>query len=137
MQLRFPGTPDGFEQGFVRLCRALDDEHLKLAARTRYNIELVFEEIVGNIVRYGAPRGGELHIDVSMEIGGNRIKIAFEDDGIPFDPCGLGDAPALKTLSDAPDGGFGLKLVRHAANSMQYERTARQRNRLVVTLEHC
>jgi hypothetical protein len=38
-------------------------------------------------------------------------------------------------VSEAPDGGFGLKLVRHAAGSMQYQRTDKQRNRLLVTLE--
>ena len=130
-----PGTPDGFEQGFARLCGALDDLQPKLPARARFNIELVFEEIIGNIVRYGAPQGGELHIEVCVEIGGERITIAIDDDGIPFDPCGLGDAAPLETLAEAPDGGFGLKLVRHAAGSMQYERTDTQCNRLLVTLE--
>ncbi len=95
----------------------------QLLPRARFNIELVFEEIIGNIVRYGAPQGRELHIEVCVEIGGERITIVFEDDGIPFDPCGLDDAAPLKTLAEAPDGGFGLKLVRHAAKSMRYERT--------------
>jgi anti-sigma regulatory factor (Ser/Thr protein kinase) len=106
----------------------------KLGVRTRYHLELVFEEIVGNIVRYGAPRGGELYIDVSIKIGADGIAIAVEDDGIPFDPCGRSNEALPATLAEAPDGGFGLRIVRHIASTMQYERTANQRNRLVVTL---
>jgi serine/threonine-protein kinase RsbW len=135
IRLRFPGTLRGFEQGFEQLRGALDGEASKLGARRRYHLELVFEEIVGNIVRYGAPQGGELRVDVSIEIGADDIVIAVEDDGIPFDPCdrsGLTAPPA--SLAEAPDGGFGLRIVRHVASTMQYERTANQRNRLVVTL---
>jgi anti-sigma regulatory factor (Ser/Thr protein kinase) len=43
--------------------------------------------------------------------------------------------PALPTtIAEAPDGGFGLMIVRRTASAMRYERTANQRNRLVVTL---
>jgi serine/threonine-protein kinase RsbW len=122
------------EQGFARLRDALDHAATKPDARTRYNIELVFEEIVGNIVRYAAPQGGELHVEVSIAIGAGEIAISVEDDGIAFDPCGRTDDVVLTTLAEAPDGGFGLGLVRHAASSMRYERTANQCNRLTVTL---
>jgi serine/threonine-protein kinase RsbW len=130
----FSGTPRGFEQGFAHLLGALDGAAVKADVRTRYNIELVFEEIVGNIVRYGAPQGGELRVDVSIEIGAAGVVITIDDDGMAFDPCSHGDAVVLTTLADAPDGGFGLALVRHAVSSMRYERTANQRNRLKVTL---
>jgi anti-sigma regulatory factor (Ser/Thr protein kinase) len=94
----------------------------------------VFEEIVGNIMRYGAPQGGELCVDVSVRIAADGMVIAVEDDGIPFDPCGRAQSAAPATLAAAPDGGFGLRIVRHIASTMQYERTADQRNRLIVTL---
>jgi anti-sigma regulatory factor (Ser/Thr protein kinase) len=134
IRLRFSGTLRGFERGFEQLRGALDGEAQKLGARARYHLELVFEEIVGNIVRYGAPQGGELRVEVSIEIGVDYIEIAVEDDGIPFDPCGCTDLGAPTSLAGAPDGGFGLRIVRHVASTMQYERSANQRNRLVVTL---
>ena len=40
----------------LQLRGALDAEQIKLDVRARYQVELVFEEIVGNIVRYGAPQ---------------------------------------------------------------------------------
>ena len=85
-------------------------------------------------MRYGAPLGGELRVDVSIEIGADGIVIKIEDDGLAFDPCSRRDAVVLTTLAEAPVGGFGLALVRHAVSSMRYERTANQRNRLIVTL---
>jgi serine/threonine-protein kinase RsbW len=133
IRLRFSGTPRGFEQSFLRLRGALDGAPLKLDVRTRYNIELVFEEIVGNMVRYAAPQSGELSVAVSVDISVDRIVMTFEDDGIPFDPCRRSDAVVPRTLVEATDGGFGLKIVRRFASSMRYERAANQ-NRLVVTL---
>lgn len=127
------GTLRGFEQAFLELRGALDGADLRPEGRTRYHVELVFEEIVGNIVRYGAPQGGELRIEVSVDIRGDRITMTFNDDGIPFDPRGIGAAAAPKSLAEAPDGGFGLTIVRRVASSMRYERAADQ-NRLLVTL---
>jgi serine/threonine-protein kinase RsbW len=94
---------------------------------------LVFEEIVGNIVRYGARQDGELRVELSVEISAGRVLMRFEDDGVPFDPCGRSAAPVPRTLAEAPDGGFGLTIVRSVASSMRYERAADQ-NRLLVTL---
>ena len=49
----FPGTLAAFEAAFAQLRRALDEEPLD--AEARFNVELVFEEIVANIVRYAMP----------------------------------------------------------------------------------
>ena len=133
IRLRFSGTSRSFEQSFLDLRAALDDAPLQLDARTRYTLELVFEEIVGNMVRYAAPQGGELSVAVAVDISRDRIVMAFEDDGIPFDPCSRSGAALPRTLAEAPDGGFGLTIVRRFADSMRYERAANQ-NRLVVTL---
>jgi anti-sigma regulatory factor (Ser/Thr protein kinase) len=115
------------------LRRALDAEELTQSARARYNIELIFEEIVGNILRYGAPHGRELHVSAQVHRDGEKIIMTVEDDGIPFDPCSGTDSAQPKTTHDR-DGGFGLVIVRRAANSMHYQRTDQERNRLTVTL---
>jgi serine/threonine-protein kinase RsbW len=132
IRLSFPATLPGFEQAFRGLRGALDGGSLDQAAR--YNAELVFEEIVANIVRHGASGGEPPGIEMSLEVGCESIVMTFDDDGVPFDPCGRPDPKLPNSLADAPDGGLGLMLVRRAASSMQYERTPGQRNRLVVTL---
>jgi two-component sensor histidine kinase len=100
--LHFSGTPQGFGHGFISLRAALDGEEPRLNSRTSYHIELVFEEIVGNMVRYGAPQGGELCVQVSVEMSADRILLTFEDDGIPFDPCSRSDAAPLRTQQMHP-----------------------------------
>ncbi len=85
------------------------------------------------MVRYAAPQGGELSVAVSVDIGGDRIVMAFEDDGIPFDPCTRSDVVVPRSVAQDTNGGFGLTIVRRFASSMRYARAANQ-NRLVVTL---
>jgi anti-sigma regulatory factor (Ser/Thr protein kinase) len=135
IRLRFVGTLAGFEQAFNELREALDADNLTSSARARYNIELIFEEIVGNILRYGAPQGRTLHVAAQVHRDSERILVTIEDDGIPFDPCSSGaNAGAPRTLAEAPDGGFGLMIVRQACSGMHYERTEDQRNRLTLSL---
>jgi anti-sigma regulatory factor (Ser/Thr protein kinase) len=100
----------------------------------RYNIELVFEEIVGNILRYGSLGDAELHVEVAIESDRDGIALTFSDDGTPFDPCMYGETSTPAMRSVETEGGFGLRLVRHAARAMIYERSADDRNRLVVML---
>jgi serine/threonine-protein kinase RsbW len=130
VEIRFPGSHEGFARGFRRLRHALDREALN--ASTRYNAELVFEEIVANIVGHGARNGREPDVRVTLEARPDSIVLIFDDDGLPFDPRGLPDPVKPKSLEEARVGGFGLMLVRHAASSLEYLRTAEDRNQLTV-----
>jgi serine/threonine-protein kinase RsbW len=130
VEIRFPGSHEGFAQGFSRLRHALDRQALN--ASTRYNAELVFEEIVANIVGHGARKGREPDVRVTLEAHPDSIVLIFDDDGVPFDPRGLPDPVKAKSLEEAKVGGFGLMLVRHAASALEYLRTAEDRNQLTV-----
>jgi serine/threonine-protein kinase RsbW len=132
IELRFPATMPGFRDAFGALVGALDDRPLPAAAR--YNVELVFEEIVANIVRYGAPDGGVVEVRVKLQVDGDSIALTFDDDGVAFDPRGRPDPPHATSLDDARIGGNGLMLVRRAASAMDYRRTPEDHNLLVVTL---
>jgi serine/threonine-protein kinase RsbW len=133
-ETRFPGTHAGFAAGFDWLRQWLDAQELGAAAR--YNAELVFEEIVANIVSYGAVPGQELQVHVTVQSLAATIVLTFEDDGVAFDPCQRTELPVqAKSLEEAQIGGFGLMLVRHAARSFTYERTAQGCNRVTITLQ--
>jgi serine/threonine-protein kinase RsbW len=132
VEIRFPANHEGFARGFTRLCEALDAERLDGAPR--YNAELVFEEIVANIVGHGARNGREPDVCVTLETRSDSIVLIFSDDGVPFDPRGRPDPVIPKSLAEAKIGGFGLMLVRHAASSLDYVRTADDRNRLTVSV---
>ena len=116
----------------MRARHALDA--VRLDGATRYNAELVFEEVVANIVGHGAPDGHALEVRFTLEIRADSIILTFDDNGVPFDPRGRADPPPQKSLDEARIGGYGLMLVRHAASSLDYLRTPEGHNRLIVRL---
>ncbi len=132
VELRFPGTLAGFDEAFSTLLAELRAD--RIDPRSRFNVEVVFEEIVSNLVRHAAPHVGTLDVEVSVDLGANPIVMTFVDNGPAFDPAHRPDPMPPTSLSDAPDGGFGLMLVRRATTSTQYERMTDRRNRLVVAI---
>jgi anti-sigma regulatory factor (Ser/Thr protein kinase) len=116
----------------VRARQALDA--VRLDSATRYDAELVFEEVVANIVGHGAPDGHALEVRFLLEISPDSIVLTFDDNGVPFDPRAPADPPPQKSLDQPRIGGYGLMLVRHAASSLDYLRTAEGHNRLTVRL---
>jgi serine/threonine-protein kinase RsbW len=127
--MRFSGTLEDFERAFGALRAALDTQPLDAAAR--YNVELVFEEIVANVVRHGATKGHRVDVRVTLELSAAAITLTFDDDGVAFDPRSRTDPPPKAREGQ---GGFGLMLVHRVAGSLAYLRTAEGRNRLTVTL---
>jgi len=132
VNLAFPATMAAFGPAFDDLRVALDAQPLDPGAR--FNVELVFEEIVANIVRHGAPPGRTAAIRVSFAVEPDVLVMTFEDDGIAFDPRRRPDPVPAKSLDEAEEGGLGLMMVRRAASALDYERTAGGLNRLVVRL---
>jgi serine/threonine-protein kinase RsbW len=130
VDIRFPATREGFARGFAALRRELDSE--QLAAAPRYRAELVFEEIVANIVKHGTRSGSDLEVRVTVEARPEAIVLTFEDGGVPFDPSAHHEAPPPRSLDDEKVGGFGLMLVRRVTTSLDYLRTAEGRNRLTL-----
>jgi len=130
--LRFAGTPATFEQAAAHLRAALDG--LGVHGRARGRVELVFEEIVTNVIRHGDANAAPHRIDVSMTRDDQAVVLTFDDDGRPFDPLQqpIADRPA--SIKEVRLGGLGILLVRKASASLRYERTADDRNRLTATI---
>jgi serine/threonine-protein kinase RsbW len=89
-------------------------------------LAVLVEEWVANIVEHGRPRAGSLVV-LSLEKTGGRVRLAFSDAGIAFDPRAADDAgPNLER-----GGGAGLALIRRWSDIESYRRDGR-RNRLVL-----
>jgi anti-sigma regulatory factor (Ser/Thr protein kinase) len=130
--LRFAATRASFEQASADARRALDA--CGVQGRARYNAELVFEEVVSNVIRHGHAPEIELSLSLICEPAADAIVMTFEDAGPPFDPLAQPLPTLPKTLEEAPLGGLGLLLVRKASCRLHYERTPAQTNRLTVTI---
>jgi anti-sigma regulatory factor (Ser/Thr protein kinase) len=128
--LRFAASSASFEQASADARAALDI--CGVHGPPRHNAELVFEEVVSNIIRHGhAP---EIELSIACDADANTIDLTFEDAGPPFDPLERPLPTLPKSIEEAPLGGLGLLLVRKASTHLQYERTPAGKNRLTVKI---
>ena len=130
--LAFPATLDDYERALGELRKSLADTALPRSVR--YNIEVVFEEAVTNIVRHGSRAPGEARVEFSMSVGADAVVLVFTDDAAAFNPCEYPEPDFFRSLATAKLGGLGISLMRKASAKMTYERTPQQQNRLTVTL---
>jgi serine/threonine-protein kinase RsbW len=110
---------------------------LALDPRVINRIEVVFEELVGNLVRHGTVD----MITVAILARPQEIELVFEDAGPEFNPLELTTPSRFTTLEEAEIGGLGIPLVRRLSRSVRYERVEPEdaademaRNRVVVTI---
>jgi anti-sigma regulatory factor (Ser/Thr protein kinase) len=130
--LKFPATLAAYARASGELRRAL--EARAVPERPLYNAELVFEEIVSNVIRHGCSNHVQCAIEVAVEYDGKSVVLSFHDNGQPFDPRGHRTHAIPQTLEAAGRGGLGLTLVRHASTRIDYERTRQNRNHITVTI---
>lgn len=85
---------------------------------TRRQIDVIVDEVCCNIVDY-AYNGKLGQMRICCSVGGNFIKIVFEDEGAEFNPL----ESQTPLSDDEPNvGGLGIHLVRSLVDDMKYER---------------
>ena len=132
IDLRLAATREGFATGFDELRRGLDT--LSLDARARFSVELIFEEVVANLVRHGARSDGRTLLSLEVVLRDDAVELTFVDDGVPFDPRERPDPTPARDLEHAEVGGRGLMLIRSVSKELQYARTPEGQNRLTVAV---
>lgn len=97
-----------------------------------FAVKLVLEEIVINVMSYGAGGGGVPQVLVRLDQDSAQLEMHIDDNGIAFDPLQR-EAPDLDaSLEDRPIGGLGVYLVRQLMDSVSYRRDG-DWNRLTVS----
>src|SRR5215468_8117448 len=79
--VRIPATLSGLAEAGEALRAFLDT--LELNASRRYQIELTFDEIAGNVVRHGQPVSS---VELMIAVNDAEAVMTFDDDGVAFDP---------------------------------------------------
>jgi sigma-B regulation protein RsbU (phosphoserine phosphatase) len=88
----------------------------------RRKINVVFDEMLNNIISYAYRDDDDHHIDIKAELSGEQLTISIMDDGIPFNPFGVETPDTGLSLEDRKIGGVGVHLVRNFMDKVSYQR---------------
>ena len=75
-------------------------------------LNLVLDEIVANVIRYGHTNDGEHEIGLSLALDGPQLAIEVTDDGVAFNP--IAKVPPIRAhlLGEGPESLGALDLRR-------------------------
>ena len=107
-------------------------EEFSLSADITFNLNLVLEEAVVNIINYAYPEGKHELIYLSAKVHNGSIVFVLTDTGKEFDPTMAKEADITLPAEDRPIGGLGIFLIRNIMNEVRYERIE---GKNVLTLE--
>lgn len=97
-----------------------------------FNLNLVLEEAVTNIIMYAYPKDEHENIYLSAQLHQGSIVFVLTDTGKAFDPTQAPDADISLDADDRPIGGLGIFLIRQIMNEVSYQRIE---GKNVLTLE--
>lgn len=106
---------------------------LELSQQTQFNLELVLEETLMNVILHAFKDSGQHLVELSVQVEPDALMLCFEDDGIAFDPLSAVEPQRPGSIAEAATGGLGLMLVRQRAKSITYRRV-NERNRLSISI---
>ena len=97
-------------------------EELGLSPELVFNLNLVLEEAVSNIILYAYPKGEHENISLTAKKTENQLLFVLTDTGKEFDPTQMPDADVNLAAEDRQIGGLGIFLIRQIMNQVEYQR---------------
>ena len=107
-----------------RLNQFVDElgEEFSLAPDIVFNLNLVLEEAVVNIINYAYPKEEHETIYLSAKLLEGSIVLVLTDTGKEFDPTLVPEADITLSAEEREIGGLGIFLIRQIMNEVKYER---------------
>lgn len=97
-------------------------EEIGLSPELVFNLNLVLEEAISNVILYAYPEGEHQTIALTAQKDDNRLIFVITDSGKEFDPTQAPDADITLSAEDRPIGGLGIFLIRQIMNKVEYRR---------------
>jgi len=97
-------------------------QHCELPDSVRRKVNLVFDEMLNNIISYAFQDDMEHHIEIRVEFNIDKLGITISDDGIPFNILKIDSPETNLPLEDREIGGLGIHLVRNVMDDYSYRR---------------
>ena len=107
-------------------------EELSLQPDMVFNLNLVLEEAVVNIINYAYPKEEHEKIYLSARLHNGSIVLVLTDTGKEFDPTMAPEADITLSADERKIGGLGIFLIRQIMNEVKYERIE---GKNILTLE--
>ena len=107
-------------------------EEFSLAPDVVFNLNLVLEEAVINVINYAYPKEEHQSIYLSATLHEGSIVFVLTDTGKEFDPTQAPEADITLSAEERPIGGLGIFLIRQIMNEVKYQRID---GKNVLTLE--
>jgi anti-sigma regulatory factor (Ser/Thr protein kinase) len=107
-------------------------EEWQLPSKVVFNLNLVLEELVTNIIFYGYCDDESHQIQIDFGLENEVIEVIIGDDGIEFNPFLL-DAPddLNKPIEERKIGGLGIHFVKQLMDKYDYQRN-NNRNKIIL-----
>lgn len=97
-------------------------EPRELQSKLIYAVNLILEEILMNIIKYGYDDEDSHEIEVQIGVEEDEVALTVIDDGKEFNPLTIPLPDRSKSAMDRIEEGLGLQFVRHMRNAMEYRR---------------
>ena len=123
------------KEGLIKLIRRVNGflESEDISDTSSYKANLVVEEIITNVLKYGYEDEQKGKIRVKMRTTKKKIHIECSDNGREFDPLSAPSPDWVKRSEEFQPGGVGIHLIRQMSDSIQYSRE-NDRNVLKVSI---
>ena len=97
-------------------------EELALAPELTFNLNLVLEEAVSNVILYAYGEEKQKEITLLANMSDNNLTFVLTDYGKEFDPTKVPDADVTLSAEEREIGGLGIFLIRQIMNTIEYQR---------------
>jgi serine phosphatase RsbU (regulator of sigma subunit)/anti-sigma regulatory factor (Ser/Thr protein kinase) len=106
---------------FNKSFNSFSEQH-DIPTPVRRKMNLVFDELLNNIISYAFRDEDDHDIEIKVELSEYSIKVSITDDGVPFNPFDVEKPDTELSLEERKFGGLGIHLVREVMDKVSYQR---------------
>ena len=108
---------DKLNDSFNEFC-----EQYKIPSAVYRKFNIVFDELINNIVSYGYTDDDEHELKVIINITEDKLVVSIEDDATAFNPLNLATPDTEASIEDREIGGLGVHMVKKLMDNVSYKR---------------
>jgi sigma-B regulation protein RsbU (phosphoserine phosphatase) len=106
---------------FKKSFNSFSEQH-EIPTPVRRKMNLVFDELLNNIISYAYSDEDEHDIEIKIVLSEDHLTVSITDDGIPFNPFDVEKPDTELSLEERRIGGLGVHLVREVMDKVSYQR---------------